>query len=219
MFTQSRPSKRSSRVLRRTVLTELANLKDKTAIGRLRRTLRSIDFESEQDVIELRDELRGIWLDASHRADKILDKWLGWRPSPNFFQLSYMLRGLRESGKGSGISLSTDERADLEAYLGQSEADHLAGFMAFRCSIQAHKLVPDGRKLRSNLIQGVLEHWQHFRFCTNPDCAAPYFIAKRSDQTICDAGDCKAQKQRQHALKWWRENRAKNSSDETAKGK
>ena len=64
------------------------------------------------------------------------------------------------------------------------------------------------------LIQGVFEHRRQFKYCSNPDCSAPYFIAKRKDQTVCDAEICKAEKQRQHALKWWNENRAKRSQTE-----
>ena len=61
------------------------------------------------------------------------------------------------------------------------------------------------------LIQGVFEHWGHFRYCANSACAAPYFIAKRRDQVVCTDEICKAERQRQHVLKWWSENRAKNS--------
>jgi hypothetical protein len=82
----------------------------------------------------------------------------------------------------------------------------------FKCSIKLSKFVPELWSLRAMLIQGILEHWEHFRLCANASCAAPYFVAKRRDQTICDAGDCKAEKQRQHALKWWRANRAKSPS-------
>jgi hypothetical protein len=81
----------------------------------------------------------------------------------------------------------------------------------FTCSIRLSKFIPNWG-LRAMLIQGILEHWEHFRFCANGSCAAPYFVAKRRDQTICDAGDCKAEKQRQHALKWWRANRANSPS-------
>ena len=59
------------------------------------------------------------------------------------------------------------------------------------------------------LIQGVFEHWKNFKICANSDCVAPYFIAKRQDQTVCDAEICKAERQREHMRKWWNENRAK----------
>ena len=61
------------------------------------------------------------------------------------------------------------------------------------------------------LIQGVFEHCRLFKFCANPSCVAPYFVAKRRDQTVCDAGECKAERKREHALKWWNENRSKKS--------
>jgi len=59
------------------------------------------------------------------------------------------------------------------------------------------------------LIVGVFDHWGHFKYCANPKCATPYFIAMRKDQTVCDAEICKAEKQREHARRWWNENRAK----------
>jgi hypothetical protein len=95
------------------------------------------------------------------------------------------------------------------------EAYKRAGFpwdVPFTCSIKAGKFVPNFSSLRAMLIQGILEHWQHFRFCSNPSCLTPYFVAKRKDQKVCDAEICKAEKQRQHALKWWHQNRAKKRS-------
>ena len=86
------------------------------------------------------------------------------------------------------------------------------GRALYTCSIKAGKFVPNFSSLRAMLIQGILEHWQHFRFCSNPSCLTPYFVAKRKDQTVCDTEICKAEKQRQHALKWWSANRAKKRS-------
>lgn len=81
------------------------------------------------------------------------------------------------------------------------------GSIPFVCSLGAGRLVPDRGDLRAMLIQGVFENWRHLSVCANADCAAPYFIARRKDQVICDAEVCKAEKQRAHALKWWHENR------------
>jgi hypothetical protein len=39
--------------------------------------------------------------------------------------------------------------------------------------------------------------------CGNPDCAAPYFVAKRKTQRLCALSECSAFGQRQYALKWW----------------
>jgi hypothetical protein len=77
---------------------------------------------------------------------------------------------------------------------------------------RADRLAPNWAHLRAMLIQGVLEHWINLKFCANANCAAPYFIAKRKDQTVCDAQICKLEKQRAHALKWWHGNRTKTSN-------
>jgi hypothetical protein len=47
------------------------------------------------------------------------------------------------------------------------------------------------------------------RKCHNPDCAAPFFIARRRTQKFCELGPCTEYAQRQYALKWWREKGAK----------
>ena len=123
-------------------------------------------------------------------SQEILDKWLMWSPSAGH-------RGVYEIWK-----LLNHRSKDAKYYL------------PFHSSIQAGCLFPDSMSLRAMLIQGVFENCQYFKCCSSPNCSTPYFIAKRKDQTVCDAEICKAEKQRQHALKWWRENRAKESKKE-----
>ena len=86
------------------------------------------------------------------------------------------------------------------------------GYLPFRCSASQGGFVPDPANIRAVLILAVMENHGYMRYCANPDCATPYFVAKRKDQTVCDAGECKAERQRLHALKWWRENRATKGS-------
>jgi hypothetical protein len=95
----------------------------------------------------------------------------------------------------------------LNEWLVGRPAETATGPIPFVCSLGAGRLVPDRKNMRAMLIQGVFENWRHLSICTNADCAAPYFIAKRKDQVVCDAEICKAEKQRAHALKWWHENR------------
>jgi len=144
--------------------------------------------ESVRNLVELGEELRAVWkrprIDG---AEKILDKWLAWRPSAAAFR-KY-------------------EESEIE----RPDAEKAGDYLPFQCSVGAGRLVPNWVHLRAMLIQGVLEHWENFKLCANADCAAPYFIAKRKDQTICDAEICKAEKQRAHARKWWNENRATTS--------
>jgi hypothetical protein len=78
-----------------------------------------------------------------------------------------------------------------------------------RCSLADRKPVFDGTDLRSMLIQGIFEHWDHFKICKNDGCAAPFYVAKRTDQLVCSSESCKSEKQREYAREWWGRNMAK----------
>jgi hypothetical protein len=153
--------------------------------------------EPLRDLKELGEELRSVWKRPRiDKAEELLDKWLAWRPSAATFR-KYSASAIERPG-----------------------AEKARDYLPFECSIGAGRLVPNWVHLRAMLIQGVLEHWKHFKICANADCTAPYFIAKRKDQTVCDAEICKAEKQRAHALKWWHKNRGKASvSSKTQAGK
>jgi len=167
------------------LLCEVANYLNEDAYDRFWRKWANIEYllypETKKDMISIRDAVRLCWTDpCSKESQQILNEWLYWRPSSSHLA-AYNRLGL------SPVS--------------ENPLDH----PPFKCSVRAGKLVPNFRSLRALLIQGILENWQHFKYCANPSCPVPYFIAKRKDQTICDASDCKAEKQRQHALKWWRD--------------
>jgi len=170
---------------RKLLLHDLANLRDESALPRFWRRKKVGGYaEPIIDIMQLRDELREVWTagNRSLYAETVLNKWLRWQPSDEQVQ-------------------------NLQKY------DVVpADFIPFACSVRSRRLVPNYLSLRSMLIQGVFEHWGHLKKCANRDCATPYFIAKRKDQTVCDAEACKAEKQREHALKWWKQNRAKKAS-------
>lgn len=162
--------------------------------------------------------------------EDILNHWLMWRPSEaeaqayRKAQLEFHERSLRRALRPEIAALTA---ANPEAFRAGFVKSHKArterslqlGYTPFSCSLQpsqprasgapAGQLIPDPLNLRGMLIQGVFENWSHFKQCANATCAAPYFIAKRSDQLVCEAGPCKAQRQREHSLKWWNANRAK----------
>ncbi len=192
-FISSQPAKLAEEVLllqtyqaRKQQLSDLANLRDDGIRWFGQRWGDRVRAELEEDIFALRDELRAIWKKEDVTfAERILDSWLAWRPSMRHWKRYQRMGDLRPI------------------------AENRTNYVAFHCSIESGLLVPDFGSFRAMLIQGVLEHWPHFKRCANRDCAAPYFIAKRSDQTICNSEPCKAEKQRQHALKWWRENRSK----------
>lgn len=67
-----------------------------------------------------------------------------------------------------------------------------------------------------NLIRAafLLDYKQgRMRICQNPECPAPYFLAKRKTQRYCERGACTAYAQRRYALGYWnrkgRQQRAK----------
>jgi hypothetical protein len=180
--------------IRRRLLTDLANLRDEEAIQWFWKTWsKTVNLELAHELLQLRDDVRAIWREPqSHYSRTVLDAWLVWTPSGKQIEMDRRSRGL-----------------DVE-----TPPFPWKDYLAFRCSLKSRRLIPNPRSMRANLVQGTLENWHHFRFCTNRDCLAPYFVAKRSDQTVCDSGQCKAERQREHARKWWNENRAKSASAE-----
>lgn len=180
--------------VRHRLLTDIANLRDDDGVMWFwKRWLRVLSLERTEDILDLRDDLRTVWeRPDSTLSERTLEEWLIWTPS--------------DTHKAIWRAMRPEFGPEAQYY------------MPFRCSIRGGKLLPNVLSLRAMLIQGVFEHWQHFRLCANPNCAAHYFIAKRRDQTVCDAGDCKAMRQREHALKWWNANRA-SSTEKTGKGR
>jgi hypothetical protein len=167
-------------------LLDLANLRDDGMVWFSRRWGCRVRSELKGDIFILQRELRRIWRrPPADIVESILDKWLAWRPSPGHWKRYRTMKDL--------MPITGNHRS----------------YLAFHSSIEAARLVPDFGSFRAMLVQGVLEHWRHFKYCVNRGCVARYFLAKRTDQTICNAEACKAEKQRQHALKWWRENRSK----------
>jgi hypothetical protein len=62
--------------------------------------------------------------------------------------------------------------------------------------------------LSGQIVSGILENWTSMAVCKNPECAAPYFWAKRSTQNWCEHGECTKYAQRKKAREWWNENRS-----------
>lgn len=53
----------------------------------------------------------------------------------------------------------------------------------------------------------ALKHVQLLRYCANPGCQEPYFVARRHSQVFCSE-PCAVVSQRASKLKWWREHGA-----------
>lgn len=78
-------------------------------------------------------------------------------------------------------------------------------FLPWVPDIRTGRLLPVWENLPARVVMAVLEHYPRFCRCANPDCAVPYFIAKRKSQRFCELGECTRYAQNQYALKWWKE--------------
>lgn len=212
---------------RQQLLSEVANMQEDDGIAWFWRKWRSKLWpETPHELIGIKDELRMIWRlnnavrlnpvtwlvgDApSHyppdlSANQILNKWLSWRPSAEQEQAYKAAHSHRTGLETKWLSSSVVEGRGYDHSQWLLPDDYIP----VSCWLPDRRFVPDTRSLRPMLTQGVLEHWGHFKYCANPNCVTPYFIAKRRDQTVCDAEICKAEKQREHARNWWNEHRAK----------
>ncbi len=73
--------------------------------------------------------------------------------------------------------------------------------------IRTGRLLPVWENLPARVVLAVLEHFPKLRKCGNPDCAVPYFMAKRKTQLFCERGECTRYAQNQYALKSWKKKR------------
>jgi len=70
-------------------------------------------------------------------------------------------------------------------------------------------VVPLGRmelptnNLPGQIVLAILENWPRMAKCGNPNCPAPYFLAKRTTQRYCESGECTKYAQRAKALRYW----------------
>ena len=194
---------------RQRLLLDLANMQGESGVkwfcGKWASKLPLQWPETPHQLTAIRDELRRIWR-MSNAKRLSFDTWsiegAESHASPDLLASQILTEWLswRPSPETTQRTVPGDE------------------YIPFICSIRSRQFVPDWRALRPMLVQSVLEHWGHFKYCANSDCASPYFIAKRKDQTVCDAEICKAEKQREHARKWWNENRSKKAQDGTNTG-
>jgi hypothetical protein len=83
------------------------------------------------------------------------------------------------------------------------------------------RVLPNPFNLRAGLAIALVENASRLAHCTNPECAAPYFLAKRRSQKFCERGECTSFAQRQYSLAWWnakgKQKRAKKASKKKTK--
>lgn len=181
-----------------------------------------IGRECAESIDSLRTDLRFIWRgEPISISQLVLDSWLAWRSS----DASHPAEGRRLDDARSKARLAAFGGEGVAPKLFTETNTILSSFYRYshvRCLLADRKLVFNGIDVRTMLIQGVFEHLDHFKVCENDGCAAPFYIAKRSDQLVCSAESCKVEKQREYARNWWNENRAKtqdSTKSRTKKGR
>ncbi len=65
-------------------------------------------------------------------------------------------------------------------------------------------LRPKGADRFLMVLLYALKHVHLLRYCANPGCKEPYFVARRGSQIYCGS-PCAAPAQKEAKLKWWRE--------------
>jgi hypothetical protein len=83
--------------------------------------------------------------------------------------------------------------------------------------LAAGRVIAETHSLHGQLSQAVMEKFEHLARCQNPNCPAPYFLARRRDQRYCEQGECTKYGQREFALDWWNRKGKKRRQQKIAK--
>src|ERR1035437_1987670 len=162
--------------LRQEILSDLANMDGERGITWFwRKWSVAVWQENPNELVGVRDELRSIWRRDTElsqdlvwgpgleHSEHTLNNLLRWRPSPEQEEArksehrQVVMEGIR-----SGVWWAR--------YTKSMPDEQLVFDMPFTCSLYSRRLVPHQNNLRAMLIQGVFEHWGHFKYCANPDC-------------------------------------------------
>ena len=77
----------------------------------------------------------------------------------------------------------------------------LAAIYMTECANRIEPVGPDGFLM---VLLHALKHVHLLRYCANPECKEPYFVARRGSQIYCSS-PCAEPAQREAKSKWWRE--------------
>jgi len=74
----------------------------------------------------------------------------------------------------------------------------------------------DPKNFLGQVVSGILENWPAMAKCENPECAVPYFLAKRTTQKYCERGECTRYALRKKAREHWRKKYGKSNEGSAA---
>ncbi len=142
---------------------------------------------------DLRDQIRRLWRDLES-ANELLPTMFPVRPRRDLVESVF---GLAEEKKESGYHAYSSPRE------GRDELVKLMGSFVLKIDWTRGTLVPQYEtKFQTACYTLFIKYSAFMRFCKNPDCPAPYFIAKRLTQRYCGL-DCVNAIQKERKLDWW----------------
>ena len=107
---------------------------------------------------------------------------------------------LREAWKGDALAVE-----EIQFGISHHPSQEAFGPPRLTVAPSAKGLVLYAKDLWSFIRVAFLLHFERglTKFCGNPECRTPYFIATRKDQKYCEHGACTTYAQRKYALGWW----------------
>ncbi|PYP91603.1 MAG: hypothetical protein DMG65_07145 [Candidatus Angelobacter sp. Gp1-AA117] len=208
MMTQRHPRKLSSR-------TEAfrAKLEEANSLEEIQRLcLLHVDEVSELSQFESRIRQPQLLREIANLKDdgvsRLVRTFVSFpqEPEANYITLRNQLREIWSGSTRTPLLLNSwlMRQPSMKATQREIIEFYSYSYPPFICSLRDRKLIPNPGSLRAALVQAVLDRYDYLRICQNRACPAPYFVANRKDQKMCDNADCKAEAQRQFALDYWK---------------
>ena len=186
----------------RLLLAELANMTDDQA-SYFRRRWRQFSAgiwdqktrwrNNDEELLQYRDELRLLWAGPVEKHGD--------------FQARVIVPTKRTvkivKGEQHNPIVRPREEAILDAWLRRMPTNQLV----FKWQPRFKGIRPNPRNLGVVLAFACVEHADYLRYCRNPECDMPFFIADKKDQKYC-SDSCAAYGRKEAKRRWWKENRA-----------
>jgi hypothetical protein len=156
------------------LLMELANLRE-DRVTEFKKTWGFTRYNNAQ-ILDKRDQLRLLWLDCLHlnlpsigaKHEELLHKEANlsieiypWQPED-----------------GVVVEPESIPEQMCEAWLQEEQ-------VGWNVDWPGRRIFPSHWHLPVILAVGCIDLSEHFAYCWNPDCSAPYFISRRNDQRYC----------------------------------
>src|SRR5262245_22800588 len=165
--------------LRESLLEELANLQD-DGIGRFR------------SCVEM----------ASAPMSKKRTRPRSPRKAPGFpYEQDAFLINCRDELRKAWLGSVEEKQQFVDDLLYHSVQKY--GIAVFIAPITVGRLTANAQHFLSQLAVAVLENWQDFAKCANPECAAPYFLRPRRSHRYCGRDACSTYAKQKYALDYW----------------